>query len=98
MNLEAWIALGFGLLGIIGTVIGAVAKLSVQLGKVTTRFELIGTQQATEISRMNVAIEKVEVAMTSIAVDRERTSNIEKRVVLLEQWYDELRRAIGRIT
>ena len=33
----------------------------------------------------------------SIAVDRERSAALERRTAKLEQWYDELRRGIGRI-
>ncbi len=46
---------------------------------------------------MNVAIEKIEIAVASIAVDRERATSLERRVAKLETWYDELRRGVGKI-
>ena len=97
MSSEAWVALGIGLAGTIITVLSAVWYIASLLSRSLTRFEIIGVQQATEISRMNLAIEKIETTMASVAVDRERAAGMERRITILERWYDELRRGIGRI-
>ncbi len=93
MPVEAWIALA----AIVLTIVGASWRLSWQMSKSLTMFTTIGTQQAVEINRMNVAIEKIEIAVASIAVDRERATSLERRVAKLEIWYDELRRGVGKI-
>ena len=97
MPAEAWVALAMGLLAILGTLITAVWYLATLVGKSLTRFELIGGHHALEINRMNVTVEKIEVTIAEIAVDRERATSVERRVARLEQWYDDLRRGRGLI-
>jgi hypothetical protein len=86
MPAEAWVALVLGVLGIMGS-IGVTAWY---LGSMLSK-------QDTEMSGIKTAIDKIEVVISSIAVDRDRAASLERRVAKLEQWYDELRRGVGRI-
>lgn len=94
MPVEAWI----GLAGIIVTVLAGAAGVIYRLSSATTEFKLIGEQQAREITKITQAIDKLELVVSAIAVDRERAAGTERRVEKLEKWYDELRRGIGVIT
>lgn len=87
MPAEAWVALILGIAGIIATVITVAYYLGGKLSR-----------QDVEMSGIKTAVEKIEVVISSIAVDRERMSAMERRVAKLEQWYDELRRGVGKIT
>lgn len=87
MPAEAWIALVLGIVGIIGTLLTVTWYLGGKLSK-----------QDTEMSGIKVAVEKIETIISSIAVDRERMAGLERRTSKLEQWYDELRRGVGRIS
>lgn len=98
MTVEAWVALAMGIVTTVGSVLAAVAFLSTQFTRAITRFEVVDTARSNEISRLNVAVEKIEVAVNAIAVDRERAAGLDRRVAKLEQWYDELRRGVGKIT
>jgi hypothetical protein len=82
MPAEAWVALVLGILAIIGTL-------------VTTTWYLSG--RLSVVDGMKGSIDELKVAVSQIAVDRERGSALERRVSKLEQWYDELRRGVGRI-
>ena len=86
MPAEAWIALVLGIVGIVGTVIGVAWYLGGKL-----------SGQDTEMRGMKTAIDKIEVVISAIAVDRIRADLIDKRVSRLEQQYDELRRGVGKI-
>lgn len=97
MPVEAWIALFGSVSVIVLAVLGAGWKLSGQFAAAITRFEVIDVTRATEISRINIAVEKIEITVQQIAVDRERAAALERRVGKLEQWYDELRRGVGKI-
>lgn len=97
MPAEAWVALGIGVTGIAGSILWAVFYLSARFAAAVTKFELIGVGHATEIARINIAMEKIEVTVQTIAVDRERAAALERRVATVERWYDELRRGVGRI-
>ena len=83
---EAWIALALGVLGITGTIITAAWYLSSKLSK-----------QDVNMVNMQVSIDKIEIVIEALAVDRDRASALDRRVAKLEGWYDELRRGIGRI-
>jgi len=82
MPAEAWVALILGILGIVATL-------------VTTTWYLAG--RLSVMDGMKESIDSLEAVVSSIAVDRERSAALERRVGKLEQWYDELRRGIGRI-
>ena len=86
MPAEAWIALVLGIVGIVGTVIGVAWYLGGKL-----------SGQDTEMHGMKKAIDKIEIVISAIAVDRVRADLIDKRVSRLEQQYDELRRGVGKI-
>jgi hypothetical protein len=86
MPAEAWVALVVGILGIVGTVIGVAWYLGGKL-----------SNQDLKMNGMEKTIDKIEVIISAIAVDRERATSLERRVSKLELWYDELRRGVGRI-
>ena len=86
MPAEAWIALVLGIVGIVGTLLTATWYLGGKLSK-----------QDTEMGGMKKAIDKIEIVISAIAVDRIRADLIDKRVSRLEQQYDELRRGVGKI-
>ncbi len=82
MPAEAWVALVLGIVGIMGTLIATTWYLAGRLSV---------------MDGMKVSIDKLETVVASIAVDRERTAGLERRLLKLEQWYDELRRGVGKI-
>lgn len=82
MPAEAWIALVLGLIGIMGSLL-------------LTTWYLAG--RLSVMDGMKASIDRLETVVASIAVDRERSAALERRVGKLEQWYDELRRGVGRI-
>ena len=86
MPAEAWIALVLGIVGIVGTVIGVAWYLGGKL-----------SGQDMEMRGMKTAIDKIEIVISAIAVDRVRADIIDRRVARLEQQYDELRRGVGKI-
>jgi hypothetical protein len=86
MPAEAWVALAVGSVGIIVSIIGATWYLSARL-----------SSQDSKMNNMGNVIEKMELVVAAIAVDRERAAAMERRMLKLEQWYDELRRGDGFI-
>lgn len=97
MPVEGWIALVFGLTTLVGAILAATWKLSGQFNAAIAEFKTVDSSRASDIHRLNVAVEKIEVAVSAIAIDRERATSLERRVSKLEQWYDELRRGVGEI-
>lgn len=91
--MQVWVAFA----GVVCVVIGAVWKLSAQLTKAITKLDVRDEMRAHDIARLELAVEKIQVAISAIAVDRTIVAALERRVGLLETWYDELRRGIGRI-
>lgn len=81
MIVAAWMTAVAGCLGVIGTVLWAVWYLSAQFSKLV----VIDRVRGHEISRLNTAVEKIEQAVQIIAVDRERTTCLERRMDRLEQ-------------
>lgn len=73
---EAWVALGVGLVTILGTFIWTVWSLGGKLASAATRFELVGSQQAVEIKEIKVAIEKLEAVVSVVAVQRDQIQTI----------------------
>jgi predicted metal-dependent hydrolase len=94
MPAEAWVALVLGVLGIIGTMLTCAWYLSAKLSKQDVEMVTVRAAQL----RMIAAIEKLESVVASIAVDRERMATFDRRLTKLEQWYDELRRGVGKIS
>ena len=82
MPAEAWVALILGIVGIVGTLIATTWYLAGRLSV---------------MDNMKASIDKLEVVVASIAVDRERMAGLERRTSKLEEWYDELRRGVGKI-
>lgn len=93
MLVAAWMTAVAGCIGVIGTVLWAVWYLSSQFSKLL----VIDRVRGHEISRLNVAVEKIEAAVQIIAVDRERAAGVERRVDRLEQRVEQLfeRRGFG---
>lgn len=97
MPAEAWVALVLGVTTIIGTIISAAGYIASKFTQAVTRFEVNDSTRASEISRINTVVEKIEITVSQIAVDRANSAALERRVATLERWYDELRRGVGRI-
>lgn len=93
MPAEAWV----GVAAVIVTLLVTGSGVIYWISSATTEFKLIGQQQAGEIGKINQSLEKLEVVVTQIAVDREARAALERRIAQLEKWYDELRRGIGVI-
>jgi hypothetical protein len=68
-----------------------------RLSSATTKFELIGTQQASEISQIKRAIEKIDAVITAVAVQNTRLDNMDERFGRLERQLDEYKRGEGLI-
>lgn len=71
MSPEAWVALGIGLASIIGAILAAGWKLSGQLGRAITRFELIGEHTAGELKEVKEAVIKFGDVVSLVAVQKE---------------------------
>lgn len=80
MSAEAWVALGIGLSTIVVTILGAILgagwKLSAQLAKAITRFELVGTQQANELKEVKEAVIKFGDVVSLVAVQKEEIRSL----------------------
>jgi predicted metal-dependent hydrolase len=94
MPAEAWVALILGVVGIIGTMLTCAWYLSGKLSRQDA--EMVGMRAAQ--AAIVAALEKLEIVVASIAVDRERMATFDRRLTKLEQWYDELRRGVGKIS
>jgi hypothetical protein len=66
-----------------------------RLSSATTKFELIGAQQASEISQIKRAIEKIDAVITAVAVQNTRLDNMDERFGRLERQLDEYKRGEG---
>jgi hypothetical protein len=93
MTAEAWIALGVGIVGVVGPMLAVSWHLS---GKMSKQDAVLTTQSA-EMDEMQQVLKEMSTAVSAIAVDRVRAEQLTARVGRLENWYDELRRGIGVI-
>ena len=102
MTPEAWV----GVAGIIGSIVGAVWWISAQLAKAATKFELVGLQQAAEIKELKLAVDKMETAISAIAVQDVKITALmerintgdqrsESRFEKIEAWIEEMRHGRG---
>jgi hypothetical protein len=71
MPAEAWVALGLGIATILGAMLAAVMSVTGKLTGAVTRFELVGTQQATEIKELKEAVQSFAVVISLVAVQKE---------------------------
>jgi hypothetical protein len=94
MPAEAWVALTLGIASIVGTMVTCAWYLSGKMSRQDT--EMIGVRAA-QVTIGNT-LEKIEAVIASIAVDRERMATFDRRLTKVEQWYDELRRGVGKIS
>lgn len=92
----------------IGGLVVTLGLILWRLAVATTKFELIGTQQATEIRELKLSVDKMESAVSAIAVqdvkivalmERMNASDkrIDERFVRLEALVDDLRHGKGLV-
>lgn len=77
------------------TIIGVGGTAIFKMGRAVTRFELIGSQQANEITQLKHGVEKLGEVTTALAVGKQRMDNQDQQISRLTGWYDELRRGEG---
>jgi hypothetical protein len=75
--------------GFVVTVGLAVGTILWRLSAATTTFTLIGRQQAQEIGELKVAVEKMETAITAIAVQDVKIVALNQRLDMIEKRSDE---------
>ncbi len=68
-----------------------------RMSRMATRFELIGTAQAKEISEIKEEISAMRTLMTTVAVQKERLDGQGERLNLLDRRYEELRHGEGYV-
>lgn len=75
-----------------------------KLGQTTQKFEMIGAQQAKEITQLQASVEKVAIGqnrmeelITKVALQGQRLDNQAERINMLDKRIDELRRGEGLI-
>jgi hypothetical protein len=76
MPAEAWVALGLGIASILGGVLWAVFTVTSKLTGAVTRFEIVGTQQATEIKELKEAVQKFGDVISLVAVQKEEIRSL----------------------
>jgi hypothetical protein len=79
-DLTDFIKLAFEAVSFVGSAVVVVWKLSSAI----TKFELIGTQQATEISSIKISLEKMEAVVSVVAVEKTRMDNQADRISQLD--------------
>lgn len=75
--------------------VGAGLGIIFKMGKMTERFELIGKQQAKEITELKTEVKALSNVMTLVAVQKERLDSQAERLNLLDQRYEDLRHGEG---
>lgn len=68
-----------------------------KLGSAVTKFELIGTQQAGEISELKKQVEGLGKIITAMAVEKTRLDGHADRLNRVEKQLDELRHGEGYV-
>jgi hypothetical protein len=76
MPAEAWVALGVGIVTILGTFIWTVWALGGKLASAATRFELIGAQQTNEIKEIKIAVDELKAVLSVVAVQKDQIQTI----------------------
>lgn len=76
-------------------VAGTGTGLFFKIGRVTERFEMIGKQQAKEITEIKNEVRAFGVVLTDVAVQKTRLDSQGERLNLLDRRYDELRHGEG---
>lgn len=76
MPAEAWVALGIGIVSILGGVLWAVFTVTEKLTVAVTRFEIVGTQQATEIKELKETVQKFADVISLVAVQKEEIRSL----------------------
>lgn len=68
-----------------------------KLGQAVGKFELIGKQQAGEISSLKEAVKEVSVLVTDMALHNQRLDNLSARLNRTEKLIEDIRRGEGMI-
>jgi hypothetical protein len=91
--------------GEILAIVGGAAAILWRVSRAVTRFELIGMQQAEEISEIKASVEKISTVVIDLArqqvrldAQTERLNMLDKRQDEQMRLYEELRRGVGFIT
>lgn len=79
----------------IGSIVASAIVLFFKLGRATERFELIGKQQAKEISELKNNFEKFGGILIEMALQKERMDNQGVRFNLIEQRLHEMAHGRG---
>jgi len=66
-----------------------------RMSRMATTFELIGKQQAKEISEVKSEVRELSKTVTELAVQKTRLDNQAERLNLLDKRYEELRHGEG---
>jgi hypothetical protein len=77
--------------------LGSAALILFRMGRITERFEMIGQQQATEITALKLSVEKLSLLMTEVALQKQRLDTMDRRQELMDKRYEDLRRGVGKI-
>lgn len=75
----------------------AVVVAIYKLGGAVTKFEMIGRQQAVEITGLKDAVKEISTLVTNTAVQTQRLDNISARLGRVEALIDDIRRGEGFI-
>lgn len=76
-------------------IMGASIVFVFKLGRVTTRFELIGTMQGREISELKNEVKALSGILVNQALQTQRLDMQAERLVILEKRLEELRHGEG---
>ncbi len=79
------------------SIVGSAGALMYRLGRTTQKFEQVGAQQASEISQLKVAIEKMGTLAVVTARQDERMNAMDQRMLTQGQRIDEFQRTFFRI-
>jgi len=92
-EMNPWIGIAIEVL----TVFGSVALVLFKLGRTVERFELIGAQQAKEITELKEAIKDIGKVITTQAVESKRSDVFAERLNRQDALIENLRRGEGYI-
>jgi hypothetical protein len=73
---QAWIALVFGLVSMMGSTLWAVVAITRAVARALTKFEIIGAQQANEIKEIKDSVNKFGDVISLVAVQKEEIRSL----------------------
>src|SRR5579872_4155278 len=77
-------------------ILGGGARILWQMSAMATKFELVGTQQAKEISELKIGVEKLGGVLITIAQQAGRMDRIEERQLAEGKRMDEITIRVNR--